>query len=633
MCGILGLINKKKCCLNQMTEILKHGLNIQNHRGPDNQSLWINEKCNASLAHNRLSIIDLSENGNQPMTSKCGRFTITYNGEVYNFPKIKKDLENYVVFKGHSDTEVIVECISKYGVLNTIEKLDGMFALAVWDEKENKLFLARDRVGIKPLYWTNTEHFFFFCSDLKCIKALPRFYPEVSQQALSQLLRYGCVRSPLSIFKNVFKLNPGQILIFDKLGKTRIDSYWSADELKNRPKYTKLSLEDTSRIIEKELINSIKSSMISDVPIGAFLSGGVDSSLLVSIMSQYSKKLKTFSVGFFEERFNEAKYAKEISKFLGTNHYELYLNKTDLLNVIPQIPEIYSEPFGDSSQIPTYLVSKMSKKHVKVVLSGDGADEFFGGYNRYYYASKIRNFKQFVPNQIEKFLSKLAMKFIESRFSSSFKNISFSRTPQLSDKLKKILLILQNSEEYIYEQLISTNVYSDHFLRNSKSNIQTSSIKDECGENFFEFMQLQDIKSYLPDDILTKVDRASMYCSQEVRVPYLNRNVIESAWGLEKEFKQNKIILKTILNRYIPKKLFLRPKMGFGIPLGEWLNSSLKVWMNDSLEKKKLKEQGFFDVKKVKDISSLSSSVENNKYLLWNILMFQNWFDNFSKSK
>ena len=629
MCGILGLINKKDFNISQTTEILEYGLKHQNFRGPDNQSIWMNNRGNASLAHNRLSIIDLSKNGNQPMTSKCGRFTITYNGEVYNFKEIKKTLENDTVFNGHSDTEVIVECISRYGVHKTVRKLDGMFALAVWDEKENKLFLARDKVGIKPLYWTENERFFFFCSDLKCIKALPKFNLQVCQEALSQLLRYGCVQSPLSIFKNVYKLNPGEILTFDNFVKTKVASYWGVDELKNQSKYKNLSLDDVSRKIEKELINSIRSSMISDLPIGAFLSGGIDSSLLVSIMSKYSKKLKTFSIGFYEKQFNEARYAKKISDFLNTEHHEMYLRNSDLLDVIPQLPEIYSEPFADSSQIPTYLVSKMSKKYVTVVLSGDGADEFFGGYNRYYYAARLRKLKKFIPNPIRNLLSTLTLNFIESKFISSVEKVNFSRIPQLKDKIKKAVNILKNKDSDIYQNLISTDPLSNKLIRN-KHQISGPIINhEEKGIDFFEYMQLEDIIHYLPNDILTKVDRASMYCSQEVRVPYLNGNVMESAWKLEKKHKENKIVLKTILQRYIPLSLFSRPKMGFGIPLGEWLNHQLRDWMNDSLEEKKLKEQGFFDIDEIKRISCSKKAVYKNKYLLWNVLMFQNWYEKF----
>ena len=528
---------------------------------------------------------------------------------------------------------MILEHISENGIENTINTIDGMFSIAVWDKKEECIYLARDRVGIKPLYWTKNSDFLFFCSDLRCLNSLPNFNPSIKKESLSELLKYGYIRSPNSIFKNVYKLNPGEILSINKLGYEEKNVYWSTDSLKDIDKFSKKNNQSIQSEIKKELFISIKKSMVSDVSIGAFLSGGIDSSLLVSMMSQLTKKLETFSIGFNEKKFNEAHYAKKIADYLKTDHHEMYVSNNDLLDVIPQLPEIYSEPFGDSSQIPTYLVSKMSKKHVKVVLSGDGADELFGGYNRYFYADKIRKIKKFFPNFFKKNVSKFFISLLEHKDLKLLEKFNFYKIPQLKEKLKKIFLILNQDDKFIYEALISTNLNPNRLINSYNSSNPHNGILKFTDSNFFEYMQKEDFKNYLPDDILTKVDRASMFCSQEVRVPYLNKDVIELSWKLDPGLKKKKIILKRILKEFLPEKFFLRPKMGFGIPLGEWLNGKLYDWMNDTLSKKKVVDEGFFNYNEIENLMKDNISITNNKYLLWNVITFQAWFDNFKKNK
>ena len=632
MCGIIGLIDfNNKFGKKNIINILQKALKSQSFRGPDNNSFWLHENNQVALAHNRLSIIDLSSNGNQPMTSNSGNFVISYNGEVYNYLSLKRELEKDVSFKGNSDTEVILEYISKFGLENSVKNMDGMFSLALWDEKKRSIYLARDKIGIKPIYWTLNNDFFFFCSDLRCLKTIPNFDPKINKTSLSQLLKYGYIRAPNSIFENVHKLKPGEILSVDIFRKKINYKYWDSKSLKNYSKFSGLSSHQIDSEIEKKITQSIKSSMISDVPTGAFLSGGIDSSLLVSIMNNHTKNLKTFSIGFNENKYNEAQHSKKIAKYLGTDHHELYLSDNDLLDVIPKLPEIYSEPFGDSSQIPTYLVSKMSKKYVKVVLSGDGADELFGGYNRYFYADKIRAMKRLVPKFLLTNISKLFLYFFQRYGLQFYERFNISRIPQLMDKLKKVFLILSEKDSFIYETLISTKHNSDKLIKDFTSSINLGLNDGLDCKNFFEFMQLEDMLHYLPDDILTKVDRASMFCSQEVRVPYLNKDVIESSWKLDQKFKEKKIILKRILNNYLPEDLFLRPKMGFGVPLGEWLTGKLHSWMHDTLDRKKIIEEGFYDYDEIFKIKENKINIINNKYLLWNVLTFQAWLDNFKK--
>lgn len=629
MCGIVGFFksNKNNFCSKKL---IIEQVKLLQHRGPNNKG-YLLEK-NITLGHTRLSILDLSNKANQPMFSDCGRYVMTYNGEVYNFKNIKKKLKK-LSFKTESDTEIILESISQFGVEKTLESLDGMFALGIWDKKKRKLFIARDRLGIKPLYWSLHKESFFFSSEMKTFKILPGFKPKVKKSSLYNLLRYSCIPSPNSIFENIHKVQPGELIMFGEDLRVEKKKYWSSVSLINDRQIYSNELSSCTDLIESELEKSISSTMVSDVPIGAFLSGGIDSSLVTSLMVKQSKKrIQTYSIGFRDKDFNEANYAKKISQHLQTDHNEAYVSEKDLLDVIPLLPNIYCEPFADSSQIPTYLVSKLSSKKTKVILSGDGADEIFGGYNRYFYAEKISQSTQIFPNIFKKILSN-CLAFISKKNSLNVQDLFLrKKIPQFNEKLMKLSKIISNDKSFLYETLISSSQNCEEYLINfnPSKNIQNLMLNEL---DFFEAMQFQDLNNYLPNDILTKVDRASMYCSQEVRVPYLNKNIVKAAWSLPKEFKKNKLILRLILEKYVPKDLFDRPKMGFGIPLEQWLTGCLKDWMFSSLNKEKLESQGYFNINFLQNVTKNNKSIANNKYVLWNILMFQVWYDNFFSLK
>ncbi len=598
------------------------------HRGPNNKDFYINK--NIGLGHTRLSILDLSEKGNQPMHSQCSRYVITFNGEIYNFRDLRNKVKN-IHFKTESDTEVIVEYISAFGIRKTLKSLDGMFAIGIWDKKKRELTIGRDRFGIKPLYWAIIEGSFFFSSELKTFKLIPRCTPRINKASLLDLLQYSCVASPKTIFENIYKLEPGKFITFGENQELKKNEYWNSSSLiTNRNIYSN-DFDTCKNFIENELEKSIKSTMVSDVPIGAFLSGGVDSSLVTSMMVKLSKrKVQTFSIGFEEEGFNEAHFAKKISNHLKTDHSEAYVSEKDLINVIPLLPEIYCEPFGDSSQIPTYLVSKLSSKKTKVILSGDGADEIFGGYNRYYYAEKIFSFTNYIPFFLGEVISKILI-IISKYNNKNYQNFFLRKEiPQFNEKLVKLSKIIRRDENFLYETLISSSLNCSNLINNLNLTIKNTNKFSERLD-FFESMQFLDLNNYLQNDILTKVDRASMFCSQEVRVPFLNLNIVNAGWSLPKEFKKNKIILKRILEQYVPNKLFDRPKMGFGIPLERWLTGCLKDWMLSTLNPKKVKEQGFFNESNLMKLLANNSAIKNNKYLIWNILMFQCWYDNYLK--
>lgn len=625
MCGIVGFLKTSNYFFDSKN-LITNQIELLKHRGPNNQDFKLYK--NIAFGHTRLSILDLSVKANQPMESQCGRYMIVYNGEIYNFKDLRKKLQK-IDFKTESDTEVIVELISNFGVKKTLNLLDGMFAIGIWDKKKSELSIARDRFGIKPLYWAIHNKSFFFSSELKTFRIIPNLKPKVKKSSIFSLLRYSCIPAPETIFENIFKVEPGKFIVYDKNQKLIKDEFWNSTSLVKNRKVISTDLNKCSDFIESELEKTVSSTMISDVPIGSFLSGGIDSSLITALMTKFSKtKVQSYSIGFENKEFNEANYANKIAKYLQTDHNEAYVSEKELLDVIPLLPKIFSEPFADSSQIPTYLVSKLSSKNTKVILSGDGADELFGGYNRYYLAEKIEYSKRLIPNPIKIFLSK-TLKYISEKNKKNIQDLILRKPiPQFNDKLQKLAQIILGDKDFIYENLISSSSRCDNLIKDFQPQLKELNFKDSelC---FFETMQFQDLNDYLHNDILTKVDRASMYCSQEVRVPYLNINVVEAAWSLPKNLKKNKLILKNILQKYIPRGLFERPKMGFGIPLGTWLTGCLKDWMLSTLEKKKIIEQGYFCNDSLQKIVRDDLSINRNKYVIWNILMFQCWYDNF----
>lgn len=636
MCGLTGFISPKlesaESLINKMTDTLTH-------RGPDDQGIWISANQQIALGHRRLSILDLSSAGHQPMASHSGRFIIVFNGEIYNFLELQKELIKLGhQFQGHSDTEVMLASFEEWGIESAVKKFNGMFALAVFDQKEKKLYLVRDHLGIKPLYYGLSQGAFLFGSELKALRAFDGFENEIDRSSLALYFQYGYVPSPHSIFKNIFKLLPGSILIIDVenysiLPKPQL--FWSVNELSQNTA-DKFNFEDNKHELERLLKDSVKLQMISDVPLGAFLSGGVDSSLVVALMqAQSNTSIKTFSIGFSENQYNEAIFAKAVADHLKTDHTELIVSPEEAMSVISEMSFLYDEPFADSSQIPTYLVSKLAREKVTVSLSGDGGDELFGGYNRYFWAPKIWHRIRWLPLPLRRLMKKFVYSFSPASWNAFClffmkllpSKIQFSLP---GDKIYKFASLLDaKNQDEIYERLISIYHDADYLVLNA--GLQNFSQKNAV-EDFVSSMMLSDLKHYLPDDILTKVDRASMGVGLEARVPLLDHRVVEFAWSLPLHAKifrgQGKKILRDILYQYVPKKLIERPKMGFSIPLGEWLKGPLKEWGAALLSVDRLKKEGYLDVDHVQKLWKEHLSGKRDWCsILWAILMFELWLN------
>lgn len=651
MCGISGFVSKNinlnyKAILNDMGEALQT-------RGPDSHGIWFDKQLGVGLSHRRLSILDVSNMGHQPMESHSCRYIISFNGEIYNHNDIRENLSYEfcdIKWVGSSDTETILTLFEKRGIIEGVKSLVGMFALAVWDVVEGELYLVRDRIGEKPIFFGWQNDTFLFASELKSFHKHPDFNKEINLEALSLFFKYNYVPGPHSIYKNIFKLKPGTILkIRTKDFNISNIVYWDFEENLKRSKYelanSKFSLEHYLSNLENKLTEAVSSQLISDVPLGAFLSGGIDSSLIVSIMQSISSvPVKTFTIGFEDEAYNEAHFAKEISNYLGTEHCELYLSSKEAIDVIPLLPLIYDEPFSDSSQIPTYLVSKLAKSKVSVVLSGDGGDELFAGYNRYILAKKIWPFIYRSPLFLRNFLAKGILwikpssidKFVI--FVSKGLNFRSAINLNLGDKLHKFshLLLCKNFED-LYDSLISHWHIEDQIVINGqlsdKLNLKTQHF--EYLEEI-EKMMANDTLSYLPDDILVKLDRAAMANSLESRVPFLDFRIVEYAWQIPLKFKlrsrKTKYILRKILYKYLPIGLVERPKMGFGVPIASWLRGPLKLWAEDLLSEDRIRKDNILNYDLIKSKwDEHQSGVRNWQYCLWDVLMFQAWFENQKK--
>lgn len=618
MCGIVGFFSElsDKRIITTMNETIIH-------RGPDAQRVESFRQDTLYFGHSRLSILDLSEAGAQPMRSKNGRYHIVYNGEIYNFKQIKSQLSRE--WAGHSDTEVLVEAISEWGLDKTLSKIKGMFAIALYDSQEDKLFLIRDRMGEKPLYYGHLGKTFVFASELKAIMAHPEFKNSINLSSLSAFFSYSYVPQGESIFNDVYKLKPAHFLEYClKSGSISLKRYWDITESYSQS--TSLDFDEATNRLEELIEQSIKEQMISDVPLGAFLSGGVDSSAVVALMQKNSSsRIKTFSIGFGEKKYNEAEYAKAVAAHLGTDHTELYVTPQDALNVIPKLPDIYDEPFADSSQIPTYLLSKMTSEKVKVSLSGDAGDELFGGYNRYLMAGKIQKLNKFLPGLLSRPVSE-AIGLVPASIWNNLNGVGVDKI----FKLRRVLGV--RSENDIYDILVK---HWGRDLKPLKENVHVAGNVLTSGKSFQEKMMLQDCLTYLPDDILVKVDRAAMAVSLETRVPFLDKDVVEFAMKLPLEYKINqssKYILRQILYRYVPRNLIERPKMGFGVPIDSWMRSELREWAEDLLSEKKLEQHGLLNTSLIRSMWKQHLDKKANwQYHLWDVLMFQSWYFRYLK--
>jgi len=645
MCGIAGFFDTKdRLKRSEMQSIAKSMADRIAHRGPDDSDVWQDPDTSLVIAHRRLSIIDLTNDGRQPMASPSDRYVIAFNGEIYNYPTLREELEGKgVKFKGRSDTEVLLGAIDQWGLNTALQRINGMFAFALWDRKERQLHLVRDRLGKKPLYVGWCDEYIIFASELKAFHEHPNFKPRIDSQSLNLFLRFGYIPAPYCIYEDVVAIPAGHRMSFcDDLVKLgpRVgvftESYWNHLSVMNESRGLALQNPKEDQVIEEFealLTDAVKERMISDVPLGAFLSGGIDSSLVVALMQKVaSGPVKTYSIGFHENGYNEAPYAKAVAEHLGTDHHELYLDSKDAIAAISELPTIYDEPFADFSAIPTYLVSKFARESVTVALSGDGGDEMLGGYNRHFEGPKVWNRMQKIPD----FLREGVAKFITSVSKERWDKLRPSH-PQFGNAMHKAASVLTlNSQEEMYMRLLSHWNTSPLRQHSHPRTFLTDPAWRSKGLSFAERMMYWDALSYLPNDILTKVDRASMAVSLESRAPLLDYRIYEYVWKLPENYKirggQGKWLLRQVLENHVPKKLFQRPKQGFTMPVGEWLKGPMRGWAEDLLSEDRLKAQGLLQTDRIRETWDFHLAGHGNHTgKLWNVLMFQAWYDEWMK--
>jgi asparagine synthase (glutamine-hydrolysing) len=648
MCGFLGFMGGVSSYGQLGDEaMLKRMADTITYRGPDDAGYWCDQDHRFGLGHRRLSIVDLSPAGHQPMQSPSGRYIIAFNGEIYNHTLLRQTLKvtgQAPSWRGHSDTETLLAGFEAWGIKETIDKAIGMFALAVWDRSANTLTLARDRIGEKPLYYGWQDDTFLFGSELKGLKQHAAFKSEINRDAITLLLRHNYIPTPYSIYKGIAKLEPGCLLTVSlKHPEPSVVRYWSGAQVAESGVANIFTGDATQAIDELEILlkDSVRQQMMADVPLGAFLSGGVDSSTIVAlIQAQSSRPVKTFTIGFFEEGYNEAVYAKAVARHLGTDHTELYVTAEQARAVIPRLPTLYDEPFSDSSQIPTFLVSQLARQHVTVSLSGDAGDELFCGYNRYQMTANLWCKLAAVPLS----LRKLAARGLTSISPQSWKRLAgtlagfvprSARFGNVGDKLHKGAGVLASqSADALYLGLVShwhdpaSVVIGGH----EPPTLLTGNVPALSGLDDVQRMMVLDMLTYLPDDILTKVDRAAMGVSLETRLPFLDHRVVEFAWSLPQSMKlrdgQTKWALRQVLYRHVPQALIERPKMGFGVPIDSWLLGPLREWAEDLLSETRLRREGFFNPAAIRQkwVEHLSGQ-RNWQYHLWDVLMFQAWLE------
>lgn len=657
MCGIAGLLSPQAInpeTIRRMTDPIAH-------RGPDDEGVWIDRDAGVGLGHRRLSIIDLSPLGHQPMASNDGRFVLSYNGEIYNHLELRRALEssgqgavgNGFPWRGHSDTETLVECIAAWGLKETLVKSVGMFALALWDRKERRLLLARDRFGEKPLYYGWTGGDFVFASELKAIRTLPRFDNEVDRRAVRLLAARAYIPAPLSIYRQIYKLEPGCILSVAQdawrhphaeppvpdgpANGLALERYWSYRNVVRDGLADPIGDEDEAlERLEATLSAAIGGQSVADVPVGAFLSGGIDSSTVVGLYQKYSSNtVRTFSIGFEEEAFNEADHAKTVARHFGTSHNERYVTVRETQEVIPLLPRMYDEPFADSSQIPTHLVSRFAREQVTVALSGDGGDELFGGYNRHFMAPRLWDQVSKVPQPLRALVGGPASRISAATWNRLARVVpGLGRRPHVGTKIQKGFRLMGGARRFddIYNSFLDEWSFEASPVLGAEAASAPLGLDMEVGAGASDAVRMMycDAVTYLPDDILCKVDRAAMAVSLETRVPFLDHRVAELAARIPAAMKirggKGKHILRRLLYREAPQALFERPKAGFGIPVGEWIRGPMRPWAEDLLDRSKLRQQGLFDPDIVHRRWQQHLRQERDATpALWAILMYQAW--------
>lgn len=646
MCGLVGFIRKSKLSSGVIESIVMSMANQLVHRGPDDAGVWSDDSIGIALAHRRLSILDLSQSGHQPMVSACSRYVVIFNGEIYNHLDLRKDLGD-ISWRGHSDTETLLAAISHWGFESTLQKCVGMFAIALWDKQTETLSLARDRFGEKPLYYgwigEGEKKAFAFASELKALLAYPGFSNSICRVALAQYLRFMYVPAPLSIYQDIYKLEAGSILTMhaslrDGTSDVQTHRYWSLNDAVAIAKNNQIVDEETALIdLENSLTESVQIQSQADVPLGAFLSGGVDSSTIVALMQRNARlngsgPVETFTVGSDVADYDESVYAREVARHLGTYHTELFVSSKQAIDVISKLPSIYDEPFADSSQIPTHLVCQAARKRVTVALSGDAGDELFGGYNRYFWGPRIWNKLAWAPFPLRRQLSSLIRTMPIAGWDSLSHLSGVSRLGDKAYKLAARLDTVHNMDD-LYWSLVSEWPDTSKLVKNldEKFSSDTNWPIPE-GLDSVERMMFRDTLTYLSDDILCKVDRAAMACSLETRVPFLDHRVVELAWRLPQSMKvrgnTGKWALRQILYKYVPKELIERPKSGFGIPVGQWLRGPLREWAEALLNPGRLAREGYLHPELISKVWHEHLSGRHDwTARLWAVLMFQAWLE------
>ena len=638
MCGISGFLEMRSRPAASAEAVVAAMADALAHRGPDGSGVWVDAEGGVALGHRRLAIIDLSPTGRQPMSTADGRFVVTYNGEIYNYGELAERLRQQgVALRGHSDTEVMIEGFARWGIAETLAQCEGMFALALWDRSARTLTLARDRMGIKPLYWTRQGGLFAFASELKALHRHPDWRAELDRDAMAGYLRFGYVPAPGSIYRETFKLPPGTLLTVSRGGAAELKPYWRLADIAASGSRAPAEGGETERLsaLEAVLRRAVRNEMVADVPLGAFLSGGIDSSLVVALMQRESARpVRSFTMGFEAEGYDEAQHAQRVARHLGTEHTELYVDDRTARAAIPELPVWYDEPFADSSQIPTRLIAELARRDVTVALSGDGGDELFAGYERHRWARRLDGLRARLPGPLRRGAARLLGEVPEPLIESLASLLPARLRPAIPAlRLPKLAAALGAADEgALYRNIVSLWPEPERLVpgaREPDSLAEAQALARRLADPVARLMLL-DALTYLPDDILTKVDRASMSVSLEVRVPLLNHRVVEAAWLLPSAMKlkgaSSKWALRQILYRHVPRELVERPKQGFAVPLAEWLRGPLRDWAETLLSEEALRGGEGLEPAPIRARwQEHCAGRKDWSQSLWAVLMLQSW--------